>query len=56
MFEAKHFGCTSLILLSSSSFVVMLKDDSELEHPQSEIRARQHWYKFLIIFLYCKGA
>lgn len=33
-----------LTLLSSFSFVVMLKDDSELEYPQCEIRARQHWY------------
>lgn len=33
-----------LTLRGSFSFVVMLKDDSELEYPQCEIRARQHWY------------
>lgn len=41
----------------------MLKDDSELEYPQCEIRARQHWYPIPNYFclinyclsLYCKG-
>lgn len=45
-------------LLSSFSFVVMLKDDLELEYPQCEIRARQHWYpipNYDCLSLYCKG-
>lgn len=42
--QMELLDCLSLLLLSSFSFVVMLKDDSELEYPQCEIRAPQHWY------------
>lgn len=42
--QMEHLDCISILLLRSFSFVVMLKDDSELEYPQCEIRARQHWY------------
>lgn len=38
-------------LLLSFSSVVMLKDNSELEYPQCEIRARQHWYPIPHYFL-----
>lgn len=49
--SAKHLDCLSL--LSSFSFVVMLKDDSELEYPQCEIRARLHRYPIPRHFCEC---
>lgn len=42
--QMEHLDYISKLLLSSFSFVVMLKDDSELQYPQCEIRAHQHWY------------
>ncbi len=47
-----------LKFLSSLSFVVMLKGDSEFEYPQCEIRARQHWYlipHYFCLSFYCEG-
>lgn len=56
----EYLVCIFLLWLGSFSFVIMLKDESELEYPQSEIRARQHWYPVSQYFsehesLCCKG-
>ena len=42
----------ALKIVYSYSFEVILKDDSDLEYPQCEIRAGQHWNPVPNIFVF----